>query len=80
MYIYKKLMPTPMLSFAVRTLNCSAGVMVTASHNPAKYNGYKAYGADGCQLDLDASRAVLDIINRVDAFKKMLNMQILTSL
>lgn len=70
-YIYKKLMPTPMLSFAVRTLNCSAGVMVTASHNPAKYNGYKAYGADGCQLDLDASRAVLDIINRVDAFKNV---------
>ncbi len=70
-YIYKKLMSTPMLSFAVRTLNCSAGVMVTASHNPAKYNGYKAYGADGCQLDLDASRAVLDIINRVDAFKNV---------
>ncbi len=68
-YIYSELMPTPMLSFAVRYLKCSAGVVVTASHNPSKYNGYKAYGPDGCQLDLDASKAVLDIINSLDVFK-----------
>lgn len=67
-YIYKELMPTPMLSFAVRYLKCSAGVVVTASHNPSKYNGYKAYGPDGCQLDLDASEAVLNIINSLDVF------------
>ena len=60
-YIYKELMPTPMLSFAVRRLKCDAGVVVTASHNPAKYNGYKAYGPDGCQLGLEAADYVLSI-------------------
>lgn len=67
-YIYKELMPTPMLSFAVRRLNCDAGVVVTASHNPAKYNGYKAYGPDGCQLGLEAADYVLSIMNKVDIF------------
>ena len=67
-YIYSELMPTPLLSFAVRELKCSAGVMVTASHNPSKYNGYKAYGPDGCQLSLTASAAVLDEVNKLDAF------------
>ena len=67
-YIYKELMPTPMLSWAVRKLNCGAGVMVTASHNPAKYNGYKAYGPDGCQLTLEAANIVLDKINNIDVF------------
>ena len=66
-YIYKELMPTPMLSFAVRRLKC-AGVVVTASHNPAKYNGYKAYGPDGCQLGLEAADYVLSIMNKVDIF------------
>ena len=67
-YIYKELMPTPMLSFAVRRLKCDAGVVVTASHNPAKYNGYKAYGPDGCQLCLEAADYVLSIMNKVDIF------------
>lgn len=67
-YIYKELMPTPMLSFAVRRLSCDAGVVVTASHNPAKYNGYKAYGPDGCQLSPDAADYVLSIMESVDMF------------
>lgn len=67
-FIYPELMPTPMLSFAVRALGCDAGVVVTASHNPAKYNGYKVYGNDGCQLGLEAAAHVLEIINGLDAF------------
>lgn len=68
-YIYKELMPTPMLSWAVRALDCGAGIMVTASHNPAKYNGYKVYGADGCQVTLEAANAILDKINNIDIFE-----------
>ena len=67
-YIYRQLMPTPMLSWAVRALHCSAGIMVTASHNPAKYNGYKAYGSDGCQMTIEAADAVLAQINALDMF------------
>ena len=67
-YIYTELMPTPMLSFAVRALKCDAGVIVTASHNPAKYNGYKAYGSDGCQCNLDMAQAILDEIGMLDIF------------
>ena len=52
--IYKALMPVPALSFATRYYQCNAGIMVTASHNPAKYNGYKAYGPDGCQMTDEA--------------------------
>ncbi|MBS1474235.1 MAG: phospho-sugar mutase, partial [Massilimaliae sp.] len=67
-YIYKELMPVPCLSFAVRHLKCSAGVMVTASHNPAKYNGYKVYGDDGCQITLEGANQVLENIGKVDIF------------
>lgn len=67
-YIYSELMPTPMLSFAVRHFGCDAGIVITASHNPAKYNGYKAYGPDGCQLNLEASEYVLNIMNKIDIF------------
>ena len=67
-HLYKELMPTPMLSYAVRKLGCSGGIVVTASHNPAKYNGYKAYGPDGCQLGLEASERVLEYVGRVDPF------------
>ena len=73
-HIYTELKPTPMLSFAVRALHCSAGIMVTASHNPAKYNGYKAYGSDGCQMTIDAADAVLSKINALDIFNDVKHM------
>lgn len=66
--IYRELMPVPCLSFATRELGCDAGIMVTASHNPAKYNGYKVYGSDGCQLTEVAADAVLEQINTLDIF------------
>ncbi|MBP1566308.1 MAG: phospho-sugar mutase [Oscillospiraceae bacterium] len=68
-HIYKELMPTPMLSFAVRALKCSAGIVVTASHNPAKYNGYKVYGDDGCQITLEVAETVINKIGAVDMFE-----------
>ncbi|MDD6279589.1 MAG: phospho-sugar mutase [Oscillospiraceae bacterium] len=67
-HIYSELMPTPMLSFAVRELNCQGGIMVTASHNPAKYNGYKVYGDDGCQITLRGAEIILEKINSLDIF------------
>lgn len=67
-FIYPQLMPTPCLSFAVRKLGCAAGVMVTASHNPSKYNGYKAYGADGCQITTKAAGEILAEIEALDLF------------
>ncbi|MDO5150784.1 MAG: phospho-sugar mutase [Oscillospiraceae bacterium] len=67
-HIYSELMPTPMLSFAVRELKCSAGIVVTASHNPSKYNGYKVYGADGCQITLDVANTVINKISSVEMF------------
>lgn len=67
-HIYKELMPTPCLSFAVRALNCQGGIMVTASHNPAKYNGYKVYGEDGCQITLRGAEIILEKINSLNMF------------
>ncbi len=68
-YIYPWLSPTPTLSYAVRYLKCDAGICITASHNPAKYNGYKAYGSDGCQITLEMADEVLENINRLDIFQ-----------
>lgn len=67
-HIYTQLMPTPCLSFAVRALKCQGGIMVTASHNPAKYNGYKVYGDDGCQITLRGAEIILNKINSLDIF------------
>ena len=67
-HMYPELMPTPCLSFAVRELHCAAGIMVTASHNPSKYNGYKVYGADGCQITTEAAAAILAEIEKLDVF------------
>ena len=64
--IYDSLMPVPALSFATRYYQCNAGIMVTASHNPAKYNGYKAYGPDGCQMTDDAAAIVYSEIQKTD--------------
>ena len=66
--IFSELMPVPVLSYAVRELKCEAGIVITASHNPAKYNGYKAYGPDGCQLNPDAAAVVLDYMTKTDIF------------
>lgn len=67
-YITKELQPTPVLSYLVRYFNCQAGIMVTASHNPAAYNGYKAYGEDGCQMTDAAATAVYEEICKIDIF------------
>lgn len=67
-YITKELQPTPVLSFAVRNLGCKSGIMITASHNPAKYNGYKCYGDDGCQMTEHAANNVYNKIQKVDIF------------
>ena len=68
-HLFKTLMPAPALSFAVRELKCSAGVVITASHNPAKYNGYKVYGYDGCQITLKTAEEMLDEIEKVNIFQ-----------
>ena len=67
-WLYPRLEPTPALSWAVRYFGCGAGICVTASHNPAKYNGYKVYGADGCQITPEAAAKVLSAIEKTDLF------------
>ncbi|MBE7052555.1 MAG: phospho-sugar mutase, partial [Ruminococcaceae bacterium] len=67
-YLFDELRPTPELSFAVRYLNCSRGIVITASHNPKEYNGYKAYGEDGGQLPPKSSDYVISIIDSIDIF------------
>lgn len=68
-HIWTELMPVPTVSFATRYLKAAAGIMITASHNPAKYNGYKVYGADGCQITTEAANSILAEINKLDIFK-----------
>jgi phosphoglucomutase len=70
-YLFDELRPVPELSFAVRTLNTFAGVVVTASHNPKEYNGYKVYGEDGAQLSLEGSNKVLDEIRKIEDITKI---------
>lgn len=72
--LYPELMPTPCLSWAVRSLGCSAGVMITASHNPAQYNGYKVYGPDGCQITAQAAEEILGEMERLDLFRDVREM------
>ena len=72
-YAYTQIVPVPMLSFATRYLHCNAGVMITASHNPKEYNGYKAYDNTGCQLCTDDAKEVLSYINAVDDYSSVYN-------
>lgn len=67
-YIYPELMPTPSLSFAVRYLKCAGGIVITASHNPSQYNGYKVYGSDGCQITTETADSILAEIEVLDIF------------
>ena len=71
-HIWPTLMPVPTVSFATRYLGCSAGVMITASHNPSKYNGYKVYGSDGCQITTEAAAEILADIEKLDVFEDVL--------
>ncbi len=74
-YIYSELMPTPMLSYAVRKLHCSSGIVITASHNPSKYNGYKCYDSKGYQMTDEAAKKTYEYISKVDIFNdvKLMN-------
>lgn len=67
-YLWPELMPVPTVSFATRHLKAAAGIMITASHNPAQYNGYKVYGTDGCQITTEAASSILAEINKLDIF------------
>ena len=74
-WLWPELLPVPTVSFAVRRLRASAGVMITASHNPSRYNGYKVYGADGCQITTEAAKTILEKIQAVDLFEDPCLMQ-----
>ena len=78
-FLYPYLMPTPALSYAVRNLGCDAGVVITASHNPAKYNGYKAYGPDGCQITEEAADKILSEIGKLPYFAPIADFDALLS-
>ena len=73
-YFFPHLVPTPMLSFAVRRLGCSSGIVITASHNPSKYNGYKCYAPDGYQMTDEAAARTLEYINNIDIFNDVKRM------
>lgn len=79
-YVYDEIMPTPCLSFAVRSLHCAAGIMITASHNPSQYNGYKVYGDDGCQITTKAAKDILQKIDDLDIFEDINRMDYETAL
>ena len=67
-HMWPELLPVPTVSYAVRQLHADAGIMITASHNPSKYNGYKVYGPDGCQITTETAKAVLAEIEKLDVF------------
>ena len=73
-HFWPRLLPVPTVSFATRELKASAGVMITASHNPSQYNGYKVYGADGCQITTEAAKSILAEINALDIFADVKSM------
>lgn len=73
-HIWSELMPVPTVSYATRVLDASAGVMITASHNPSQYNGYKVYGADGCQITTETATEILAEIEEIDIFADVLTM------
>ena len=70
-YLYEGLRPTPMLSFAVRDLNCKGGIVLTASHNPKQYNGYKVYGDDGCQVTDEPAKRIIGFVNDIDDYSNI---------
>ncbi len=79
-YLYPALMPTPLLSYAVRYLHTSIGVMITASHNPKEYNGYKVYNDEGCQITLEAANEMVGIIESLDIFNDVKSIDFTDSL